>query len=72
MWNDALAKTFTTDGNADTAQTPRQHAVYKPPVLPVVNLIVGLRFKVHEHVRIKAEMGFRNAITGGVGGEYIF
>jgi hypothetical protein len=59
----------TEDPNkVDVADDPHRHVTQdKPPVLPVLNLVVGLRFKVHRHVAFDLEVGFRNAIFFGAG-----
>lgn len=59
----------TEDPNkVDVADDPHRHVTQdKPPVLPVLNLVVGLRFKVHRHLAFDVELGFRNAIFFGAG-----
>jgi hypothetical protein len=56
----------------DTAQDPHRGPGDKPPVMAVVNIMIGLRFKVHQHVLLGWDLGFRNAIFTGVGVHYLF
>jgi hypothetical protein len=61
------------DGKTDTAGDPHFHAsADKPPVMAVVNLLMGLRFYPHPRVGITVEVGFRDAIFSGVGFHYLF
>ncbi len=63
----------TANGMLDTAQTPHYHvSADKPPVLPVLNILVGALFKVHRHVTLQVELGFRDAIFFGGGAHYWF
>jgi hypothetical protein len=41
-------------------------------VLPVVSVLLGLRFRVHRHAVITLEGGFHDAFFFGGGGQYIF
>lgn len=60
-------------GAEDTAETPHRHVTGdKPPVMGVVNLLVGLRFYPLPRLAITYELGFRNAIFTGVGISYLF
>jgi hypothetical protein len=43
-----------------------------PPVVPVVNLLVGTRIKATDNIVINVELGFRNMFFAGLGVEYIF
>ena len=57
----------------DTAQTPHRHvSADKPPVVPVVNLLVGFNFRLHRHFSAQLEVGFRDAIFFGLGTYYWF
>jgi hypothetical protein len=56
----------------DTAQDPHRSPGDKPPVMAVVNILLGLRFKVHQHVMVGWDIGFRNAMFTGVGVHYLF
>jgi hypothetical protein len=60
-------------GSQDTSDHPHRHvAKEKPPVMAAPILTLGLRFKVHEHVRIKTEFLFRGPFAGSLAVEYIF
>jgi hypothetical protein len=43
-----------------------------PPVVPIVNLLVGFRVKVNEQVYLNIDGGFRNMFFFGVGTNYMF
>jgi hypothetical protein len=63
----------TETGALDTAQTPHRHvSTDVPPVMGVLNILVGFNFRVHRHVMVQAEVGFRDAIFAGAGAHYIF
>lgn len=67
---DTQAKLEATQDPAklDLADDPHWHVTPdKPPVMVVVNLLVGFRFKVHRHLAFDIETGFRNAIFFGGG-----
>ncbi|MFI5288331.1 MAG: hypothetical protein ACHQ17_01710 [Polyangia bacterium] len=58
---------------SDSAQDPHRHVSGdKPPVMAVVNLLVGFRFKVQRHLAFDVEVGFRDAIFFGGGFHYLF
>jgi hypothetical protein len=60
-------------GQRDTAQNPhRTVRPEKPPVLPVINLVFGLRFLLHPRVSLTVETGFRNSVFVGAGAHYHF
>jgi hypothetical protein len=60
-------------GGTDTAQTPHRHVSGdKPPVMAVVNILVGLRFYPIPRLALTYELGFRNAIFTGIGVHYLF
>ena len=63
-----------TEGpGTDTAQTPHRHvSADKPPVMGVLNVLVGFMFHVHKHASVQVEVGFRDAMFVGVGGHYWF
>lgn len=62
-----------TRGGDDTTQTPSFHASgSKPPVMGVVNLLVGFRFYPIAHLAITAEIGFRDAMFAGGAVHYLF
>jgi hypothetical protein len=54
----------------DLADDPHRHVTPdKPPVMVVVNLLIGFRFKVHRRLHFDIEGGFRNgAFFGGAFG----
>jgi hypothetical protein len=57
----------------DTADHPHWHpSSDKPPVMAVVNLVVGFKFKLHRHLNVNLSGGFRNGFFVGVGPEYVF
>jgi hypothetical protein len=63
---------MTKSGN-DTAVTPNYHASSdKPPVMVVVNFIIGLRFKLQRHFEINLAGGFRDGWIFGISPNYIF
>jgi hypothetical protein len=63
----------TATGGTDTAVTPHRHSSSdKPPVMGVVNLLVGFRFYPIKHMAITVEIGFRDAIFTGLGLHYLF
>ena len=63
----------TKGPGTDLAGTPHYHQSNEvPPVLPVVNILVGLSARVHRHASLQVEVGFRNAIFFGIGGHYWF
>jgi hypothetical protein len=50
----------------DIADDPHYHVTRnKPPVIPVVNFLFALRFKVHKRLAFDVETGFRDAIFVG-------
>ncbi len=62
-----------TRGGDDTTQTPSFHASgSKPPVMGVVNLLVGFRFYPVAHLAVTAEIGFRDAMFAGGAIHYLF
>jgi hypothetical protein len=44
----------------------------KPPVVPIVNVLVGSRIKATEEISINVELGFRDVFFVGVGSDYVF
>lgn len=61
------------NGVQDTNTDPHRHVTGdKPPVMGVVNLLVGLRFYPIPRLAITYELGFRNAIFTGLGVGYLF
>jgi hypothetical protein len=66
-------KLNATRGGDDTTETPHFHASNsKPPVMGVVNLLVGFRFYPIARLAITAEIGFRDAMFAGLGIHYLF
>ena len=59
-------------GGTDTAVTPHRHAGDKPPVMGVVNILIGFRFYPVKHMAITADIGFRDAMFVGAGVHYLF
>jgi hypothetical protein len=62
----------SADQCKDTADHPYWHTWTKIPVLPVVNFIIGFKFKVHRHLNINLNGGLRNGFVVGAGPEYVF
>ena len=71
---DTQAKLKATEtGEVDTAQTPHRHlSTDKPPVMGVLNILMGFNFRLHKHMMMQVEVGFRDAIFAGAGFHYIF
>ena len=59
-------------GGTDTNITPHRHSGDKPPVMGVVNILVGLRFYPTAHMAINWEIGFRDAMFTGLSAHYLF
>jgi hypothetical protein len=72
----ARCNAMNTSGQLDCRDTslhPHFHVVTeKPPVMVVVNFLVGLRFKLHRHANLNLTGGFRNGWVVGMGPEYVF
>jgi len=63
----------TSGGAKDTSATPVYHvSPDKPPVMVVVNFIVGFKIKLHRHFNINVSGGFRDGFVFGGGPEYVF
>ena len=57
----------------DTAEHPYYHkSGDKPPVLPLINVMIGLKLKLERHWNVNISGGFRNGFVVGAGPEYIF
>ena len=57
----------------DTAEHPYWHrAVEKPPVMVVINVQLGFKFKIHRHFNFNLMGGFRDGFVVGGGPEYVF
>jgi len=60
-------------GEKDTAGHPHRHVSSdKPPVMGVVNILVGARFKLPHKFTLDVELGFRDAMFVGVNTHYRF
>src|SRR5262249_40597646 len=59
-------------GATDTNTTPHRHQGSKPPVMAVVNVLVGLRFYPIQHLGVTVEIGFRDSMFTGVSATYLF
>ena len=44
----------------------------KPPVIPMVNFLIGFKFKLHRHFNFNMHGGFRDGFVFGGGPEYVF
>jgi hypothetical protein len=63
----------TEGGGTDTAQTPHRHVSQdKWPAAPVINILIGAKFRLHPHVSLQVELGFRDAMFFGTGLHYWF
>ena len=57
----------------DTSGHPYYHkSEDKPPVMVVVNFILGFKFKLHRHFNFNVSGGFRDGFIVGGGPEYVF
>lgn len=59
-------------GGTDTNTTPHRHSGGVPPVMGVVNILVGLRFYPIAHMAVSWEIGFRDAMFTGLSATYLF
>jgi hypothetical protein len=65
---DSEAKLLQTEkpGAIDLADDPHRHISQSvPPVVPVINVVLGLRFKVARHFAFDIEAGFRDMMFIG-------
>jgi hypothetical protein len=65
---DSEAKLVQTEkpGAIDLADDPHRHVSQSvPPVVPVINVVLGLRFKVARHFAFDIEAGFRDMMFVG-------
>jgi hypothetical protein len=76
---DARCDTATTNDDLDDPMT--SHCVPvpgsskigdKPPIVPVVNSLIGLRFKIGDDLSANVEVGFRDVFFTGIGLGYFF
>ena len=65
---DSEAKLLATEkpGAVDVADDPHRHVSGDvPSVIPVLNLVLGLRVRLQRHVALEVEAGFRDAVFVG-------
>jgi hypothetical protein len=60
------------DANTCTENPASFETVDKPPVVPIVNLLVGLRVNIVDKLTLNVEVGFRDMFYTGVGLGYFF
>jgi hypothetical protein len=60
------------DNNTCTENPPNFETVDKPPVVPIVNLLIGLRLNIVDKLSVNAEVGFRDMFYSGVSLGYFF
>jgi hypothetical protein len=60
------------DANTCTENPTSFETVSKPPVVPIVNLLIGLRINIVDKLSVNAEFGFRDMLYAGVGLGYFF
>ncbi len=65
-------KATEDSSRTDTAQNPHRKSGNKPPVMAVLNIMLGLNFRLHKHVSAQVELGFRDAMYAGAGLQYHF
>jgi hypothetical protein len=65
-------KATEDSSRTDTAQNPHRKPGNKPPVMAVLNIMLGLNFRLHKHVSAQVELGFRDAVYTGAGVQYHF
>jgi hypothetical protein len=51
---------------------PREESEDVPPVVPIVNLLLGVRIKANDNLSFNIEGGFRDMFYFGAGGNYFF
>lgn len=70
---EAKLKATEKSGAIDLADDPHRHVSPDvPPVVPVLNVILGLRFRLAKHVALDVEGGFRNMMFLGAGLRALF
>jgi hypothetical protein len=68
-----MLKATESPGALDTADSPHRHVSSDtPPVMGVLNILVGFRFHVQRHLSIDIDSGFRDAIFVGAALHYRF
>ena len=71
----AQAKCMLTATNdcRDTADHPYFHpAQEKPPLVPIIHVVLGVRFKIHRHFNLNVSGGFRDGWVLSLGPEVVF
>jgi len=73
---DASCPGITDTGNVNDSTCTRlptsETNKNKPPVVPIVNVLIGARIKANDQISINVEFGFRDMFFLGVGSDYIF
>jgi hypothetical protein len=73
---DTLCPPGTTPGDLDNPGHCGQLGTYEeadvPPVVPIVNVLLGFRLKLADALSINLEGGFRDVFFRGAGTEYFF
>jgi hypothetical protein len=65
---EAQLKATEAPGQIDTAATPHRHVSQdKPPVMAVINVVVGFKFRLHRNLSTQIEVGFRDGMFVGGG-----
>ena len=76
-----LGEIFQTDGMCTSPSldscvvppgNPREKSEDVPPVVPIVNVLLGVRIKANENLSFNIEGGFRDMFYFGAGGNYFF
>ncbi len=67
-------KSTERPGNPPNLNTDphRKQADKLSPVWPVLNILIGMRFRVHRHILLGWELGFRNSMFVGLQANYLF
>ena len=65
---------FTTANGHCTVPDPATNSIVenKPPVVPIVNLLLGFRINLGEKMNINIEGGFRDVFFAGTGVTFVF
>ena len=66
---DTAAKLRATEDatRKSTAGDPHRTKEFKPPAIPVLNIMMALNFRLQRHISAQIEVGFRNAMFVGAG-----
>ena len=51
----------------NSAANPHRTAEFKPPAIPILNIMLALNFRLQRHISTQIEVGFRNAMFVGLG-----